>query len=227
MQKISVIFYVPPGSGKGTQSELIANNYKLIHFDTGQRIREVIYDPANANDEVIQRQRKQYYEKGLLCEEWWVFKIVSEGIRDLGKVSGLVLSGSPRTLYEAFDEGDRKGTMSILDDLYGKEHIYIFLLKVSPEAATFRNGKRKVCPVCGRGYLFQKDAELNACPICLSPLTLRTDDNPALMLDRLTEFEKRTAPIMDGLRKRGYTVHEINGEQPPYLVYRDITKWLS
>ncbi len=227
MKKIAVVIYGPPGSGKGTQSELLANTYKLIYFDTGQRIRDVIYDPVNRNDETITRQREQFYEKGLLCEDWWVFKIVCEGIKDLTKVSGIVLSGSPRTVYEAFDEGDRRAEISILTDAYGKENVHTFLLKVSAEAATFRNGKRKFCPICTRGYLFQGDADLKNCPVCLSPLTVRTDDNPDLMKDRLREFETRTAPIIAGLRDRGYPVHEVNGEQPPYLVFREISKWLS
>ena len=223
----AVIIYGPPGSGKGTQSELVARTYELINFDTGQRIREAIYDPAHANDPIIQRQRTEYYEKGILCEPWWVFELVCKGIRDLSKVSGIVLSGSPRTIYEAFDEGDRKGEMSILEEVYGKENIHIFLLKVSSEAVTFRNGKRKVCPICTRGYLFQKEADLTTCPVCQSPLQIRTDDDPALMVKRINEFETRTAPIMDGLKKIGYTVHEIDGEQPPYLVFKDIAKWLS
>lgn len=224
-KRIAVIIYGPPGSGKGTQSELIANAYRIIHFDTGRRIREVIYDPANRDDNVIARER-EYYEKGLLCDEWWVFKIVTEGLREISKGSGIVLSGSPRTVYEAFDEGDRRAILSLLADAYGREHIHIFLLKVSPESSAFRNGKRKICPVCARGYLFTKECDLTACPFCQSPLNVRTDDDPAIMHDRLLEFEKRTTPIFEGLKERGYVIHEINGELPPYLVFKEITRWL-
>jgi len=226
MKRIAVIIYGPPGSGKGTQSQLISRAFHLLHFDTGERIREVIYDPNNKDDAVIQKQRTHYYEKGLLCEEWWVFSIVKKAIEELSKVGGMVLSGSPRTVYEAFDEPPRKGTITILEELYGKENIHIFVLKVSGEAAANRNKVRKVCTICRQGYLPQEGCELSFCPICKSPLQVRIDDDPEIMKDRLQEFETRTSPIFEGLRKRGYTVHEIDGELPPYLVFKEITKWL-
>ena len=35
-----VIFFGPPGSGKGTQAKLVADKYKITHISTGHILRE-------------------------------------------------------------------------------------------------------------------------------------------------------------------------------------------
>ena len=53
--KKTIIIYGPPGSGKGTQAELLARKFPLIHFDTGRYIESIIRAPGATKDPVIQR----------------------------------------------------------------------------------------------------------------------------------------------------------------------------
>ena len=52
MAKKVVVIYGPPGSGKGTQANLLAWTKNFIHFDTGKFLVQVVNDPDNKNDSV-------------------------------------------------------------------------------------------------------------------------------------------------------------------------------
>ncbi|KKU85302.1 MAG: hypothetical protein UY12_C0004G0001, partial [Parcubacteria group bacterium GW2011_GWA2_47_8b] len=45
MAKKVVVIYGPPGSGKGTQANLLAWTKNFIHFDTGKFLEQVVNDP--------------------------------------------------------------------------------------------------------------------------------------------------------------------------------------
>ncbi len=227
MGKIAVIIYGPPGSGKTTQAELIAQKYGLIRFDTGRYIEEAINDPKNAIDPFVQAQKKNY-ETGLLCDRDWVFGIVSTALKRIFEAGyGVVLAGSPRSKEEAFNQPGRKGVLTMLKDEYGKKKVFIFLLKVAPERSIDRNNQRKLCSVCARQYLTEKHMTLTRCPFCAGPLRTRKDDGAEIILERLKVFRTKTKTIFSGIRKMGFPVHTINGEQLPYQVFNDIDRWLS
>lgn len=226
MSKFAVIIYGPPGSGKSTQADLVASAYGLIRFDTGKYIEEVINDPKNKKNKFIQEQKKRY-ENGFLCDRPWVFSIVTSQIKKIIKAGfGLILGGSPRSVYEAFDQKGRPGLYSILKNVYGKNGIFTFLLKVAPKSSIFRNKERKICTVCSRQVVYEKRFKITQCPFCSGPLRTRKDDKTEVIRNRLVEFEHATKPIFKGLKKLCFRVHLVNGEQPPYKVFQDIKKWL-
>lgn len=224
MKKIAVIIYGPPGSGKSTQAELVANHFGLIRFDTGKYIAAEIYDPKNKRNKTVQRQ-KMLYEKGLLCERPWVYRIVSNQLRRIIAAGyGVVLGGSPRDAYEAFDAPKRPGVYSILARGYGKENIFTFILDVRPEHSVNRNVGRKLCPVCRRAYIMLKGCVLSECPFCGARLQARKDDREKIVMDRLVEYRKQTEPIYEGLRRLGYRLNRVDGEQLPHKVFEGILK---
>ena len=122
MKKIAVIIYGPPGGGKGTQANLLANKLGLIHFDTGKFLESVIYDSDRKNNNVIKRERKNF-ETGKLMTPSFVAKEVMQAVNRISKAGwGVVFSGSPRTVYEA------QKLPPILEKLYGKKNIFVFEL---------------------------------------------------------------------------------------------------
>ena len=52
MRKIAIILYGPPGSGKGTQANLLADKLGLIHFDTGKFLESIWYDPKRQKEKL-------------------------------------------------------------------------------------------------------------------------------------------------------------------------------
>jgi adenylate kinase len=225
MKRIGVVIYGPPGSGKSTQADLVANRYGLIRFDTGKYIESELYDPKNANDPLIARERERY-EAGLLCDKPWVLSIVSRELRAIISAGyGVVLAGSPRTTFEAFDEA-KTGVYSILKDGYGLENVYTITLKVKAESSMARNTTRKLCTVCNRQYLYSRECPLEHCPFCAAGLRTRSLDKPEVIEERLEEFKRETSPILEGIKKMGFKTHEVDAEVLPYQVFEQICRWL-
>ncbi len=218
MKKIAIILYGTPGSGKGMQADLLAGKYGLVHFDSGKLLRSILYNNPAKADPVIKRER-ELNDRGFLNTPSWVVRVLKKRIQMLANLGyGVVFSGSPRTLYEA-----EKITPS-LEKLYGRKNIYVFALEVPLTVAERRNRYRLVCAVCQRPLLTQYYPVKNPrhCPVCAGPLERRIDDNPSKFKTRAKEYETRTVPVIDYLRRRGYRIKKIDGQPAPYKVFQKI-----
>ena len=219
MRKIAIILYGPPGSGKGTQANLLADNLGLIHFDTGKFLESIWYDPKRQKEKLVQREKK-FFEGGQLSTPSFVAKEVIKEIKNISKADwGLVFSGSPRTVYEAEQE------MPVLEKLYGRKNIFIFVLKLSPQMSIKRNSARLICRTCGYGLLtayYSKNPK--HCPVCGGKFYKRTLDKPEIIKVRLKEYYNRTEPVFAFLTNRGYKLYDINAAPAPYKVFEKILK---
>ena len=216
--KIVVIIFGPPGGGKGTQANLVANKLGLLHFDAGRFFESLIYDPKHKNDPVIKRERK-FFEGGELMTPSFVLREVARHVKVIaGAGWGVVFSGSLRTLDEA------RGLLPIIEKLYGRKNIFVFALKVPPEASIRRNSKRLICRICGAPLLTSYYPSKNPkhCPVCGGPLYRRTLDKPEVIKIRLKEYHKRTEPIFKLIKKHGYPINEIDGRPAPHKVFNNI-----
>jgi len=221
--KKAIIIYGLPGSGKGTQANLIADKFNFVHFDTGKYIERYVHDPENQKNNLVKRERLNF-DKGILCSPEWVLKIVREKSISLAKAGyDVIFSGSPRTIFETFGDDKNIGIIKILEKEYGKKNIKILFLKISPETSIRRNSGRLICPICGAVIISYVHKNMT-CPICLSKLKKRTLDNPKVIRIRHKEYMERTGPILDKLKKRGYKICEINGEQLPAKVLNAVSK---
>lgn len=226
----AVIIYGPPGSGKGTQAELLTKRFNFIHFDTGRYIESVLSSPAAAKDKIL-RKEKKLFESGKLNTPAWVLKIVSEAAKRFGTLKyNIVFSGSPRTFFEAFGDPEgaskkQSGLMKLLEKLYNKKNILVVEIDVKPQTSIFRNSNRRLCSVCGLPFL--ASAKISSCPFCAAPPRRRILDNPEIIKVRLQEYKNRTYPIIKELKRLRYLIARINGEQPPYLVHNNIVKKIS
>jgi len=218
MAKRLVILIAPPGAGKGTQAELLAKKFGLFHLETSKIIKKIFAD-ADSKDTEISEAKKVYLAGGLvepkLVAKWFTdeaIKLIHDGL-------SLVLSGSPRTLYEAeFD-------MPILEKLFGKENIKIFNIVLSETESVKRNSGRRVCEARGHSIPnfpeFQNTAK---CPEDGSPIIKREDDNPKVIKRRYEVYLKETEPVLDYFKKNNFSVIEINGEQSIEKVFEDICR---
>lgn len=218
MKKIVVILYGPPGSGKGTQANLLASKLGLIHFDTGRFLEAIVNDPARQKEKIVKHERR-LFDGGRLMTPSFVLREVAKEVKRIGGADwGVIFSGSPRTVPEA------KELLPVLERLYGKKNIYIFTLKMPADFSIRRNSNRLVCSVCGYTLLAQyyPHAKPEHCPVCGGRFYRRTLDKPEIIKIRLQEYREGTEPVLNVLRKRGYRVREINAQPAPYKVLAKI-----
>ncbi len=224
--KKAVILYGQPGAGKGTIANLLAESFGFIHFDTGEQLRKII---STGKGKIIERERKLMRE-GKLCTPSWILNIVKRETEKIAKAGlGIIFSGSPRTIYEAFGSKKGNGLMACLESLYGKKNIYIFKLKVSEKTSISRNSHRLVCSVCGKPILsFLSSHKISRCPYCGGKLIKRKDDSSvSLIKKRIKEYENRTEPVFKILTENNFSITEVNGEGYPYEVLERIKKILT
>ncbi len=219
----AIIIFGPPGAGKGLQARLIAQRSGLVNFDTGRTIERIIYNPALRESKVIKRERRNF-ETGRLCTPSWVLKVFQGAVSKISKADlGIVFSGSPRTLFEAFGDRQKEGLIPLLKRLYGKENIFILELKVPPAISILRNSHRVVCSVCDT-QLLKFASRLKRCPFCGGKLKRRSLDRPEVIKVRIKEYEERTEPIFKALRKNGFKIHFIDGKPMPAKVWQKIKR---
>lgn len=230
MANLRVIILIgPPGAGKGTQAELLSEKLNLSYVETSKILEERFRDAKR--EEYVEAEgvkysladEKKLWERGILCSPPFVVFLMKQEFQKLfDEGKSLLLAGSPRTLYEGEHE------IPFLEKLYGKQNMQVILIELSAEQSRHRNTNRRICELMRHPTLFIKETEnLTICPLDGSKLVKRTLDDPNIIDTRLKEYQERTFPLVDYLRKEGLTVQRINGDQPVEGVFRDILKALE
>ena len=219
----------PPGSGKGTQADLLAERLNFFHLETSKILEEKFRGNLKGSILIEGKKysflkEKKLWEEGKLCSPPFVTYLIIQKIKELKKAGkNLVLSGSPRTLYEA------ERVIPVLEKLYGKKNIKVFFLEISPKETIFRNSHRRICQLMRHPILYLKENEkLKRCPLDGSRLIKRGKlDKPETIKVRLKEYKERTFPVIEYLKKRKIKVEKINGSPPPAIVFEKILKKLK
>lgn len=221
LKKWVVVLIGPPGSGKGTQAELLAEKFGLVHFETSKVIDEKLNN-ADPNDKVLMHEKK-IRTAGELNTPELVVEWSLERIRELAqKGLGLVFSGSPRTLYEAEHE------VPVIEEMYSKDNIKAIHLNLSKEESVKRNSSRRICKASRHSIPdFPMFKDIKTCPKDGSELITQDFDTPETIGVRYEVYLRRTQPILSFMQERGYNVIEIEGEQSIEDVRDDILKGLG
>ena len=90
-----IVFFGPPGSGKGTQAKLIAEKFNISHLSTGDILREKL----NEKDH-LSNQLKEIMKSGNLVSDDLLNDIISEKLTKKESSNGFILDGYPRTLSQ-------------------------------------------------------------------------------------------------------------------------------
>jgi len=92
----NLILFGPPGSGKGTQSEKLAEKYGLVHLSTGNLLREEIH-----NKTPLGLEAKNIMDKGQLVPDEVVIGMIDSSLEHHKGTNGFLFDGFPRTLAQA------------------------------------------------------------------------------------------------------------------------------
>lgn len=211
------VIYVmgPPGAGKGTQAQLLADKIGYDRFSTGDAFRELA-----AKDTPLGVEVKNLIDNGLFAPPPLAAKIVIEAIGDhLRAGKGIIFDGSPRTLEEAV----------IIDKYFidsGYGHPLVIVLKIDREEMEKRNSKRRFCLEIKGQFAVMNDDDVARCEQLGGTVGVRPDDEPAKFAARWQQFQDRAYPVIENYTKQGIA-HEIDGMQSIEVVHDAIMKHIT
>jgi len=182
-----------PGAGKGTQGKYLCERLNIPTISTGNILRA-----AMKNGTPLGKQITVYMDAGQLVPDELAIDLALERIREDDCKNGFILDGFPRTLPQAEAlEAHRVG----ID--------WAVSLEVSDEEIVARMGGRRSCPECGAVFHVTNNppkAE-GICDACGAELTIRKDDAPETVLQRLATYHEQTEPLIEFYTVRGKIRH--------------------
>jgi len=199
---LNLIMLGPPGAGKGTQAERFARLRRIPKISTGDILREAV----KAGTEVGLRA-KAIMERGELVSDDVMVRIVEERLHRDDARSGFILDGFPRTVAQA---------RALEDVMTGRAPLIIVDIVVPEAELLKRLCTRLICANCGsnaEGVDISQMASVR-CKKCGGPLKQRSDDNEAVVRERLKIYHRNTAPLVEYYRTRP-TFRQVDGAQAP------------
>ena len=191
----------PPGAGKGTHAQVLSKNFSLAHISTGDMLREALREGTPQG-----MKAKAFMEAGGLVPDEIVIGIVRERLSKKDAKSGFILDGFPRTSQQA------ESLDKMLPELGMPLDIAIYF-KTSLAVIIRRLSGRRVCSKCGKTYHMTnfRPKVQGVCDVCSADLMQRPDDREEVIENRLKEYEKQTAPLIDYYKKKKILA-EVSGD---------------
>ena len=204
-----------PGSGKGTQAELITRQFGIPVTSPGAILRREkdLGTPLGI-------ETAEITQRGDLVSDKIIVGLIEDWLRLHGS-HGFVFDGFPRTLPQA------ESLSSILSRLHNTLDVAIWL-EVNEETVRERISSRLQCRSCGftTSVNSAKFAERSVCPYCDGPLVRRNDDDPSVLQARLREFNTKTEPLARFYEKMSI-LRRIDGNRDRENVFADISRLIE
>lgn len=93
---LNIVLFGPPGAGKGTQSDKLIAQYKLVHLSTGDILRSEI-----ANGTTLGLEAKKLMDQGILVPDEVVIGMIESKVDANKDSKGFIFDGFPRTTAQA------------------------------------------------------------------------------------------------------------------------------
>ncbi|NLL26016.1 MAG: adenylate kinase [Erysipelotrichia bacterium] len=207
---LKIVIMGPAGSGKGTMSDLIADNYPVKHISTGNMFREEI-----RNNTELGQKANSYITQGKLVPDDVTVAMVKNRLSQEDCKDGYLLDGFPRSLVQA--EAIKDLGINV-----------VINLKIDENLLVDRIVYRRMCEDCKAIYNIKlnplKDEE--HCEVCGGKLYQRSDDTYEKLMVRLESYTEETQPVVDYYRKRG-VVYDVDAGQSIEDVYKQIDQILT
>jgi adenylate kinase len=126
-----------PGSGKGTQSQLLMKAYGIPQISTGDLLREAV-----AKGTELGRKAKGFMDAGKLVDDATVLGMIRERLKQPDAAKGFILDGFPRNIPQAEALG------KMLTDM-GTPLQAVVLLNLDLGVLFKRLSGRRICEACG------------------------------------------------------------------------------
>ena len=204
---MKLILLGAPGAGKGTQAEIICAKLNIPSISTGNILRAAVKDGTEMG-----LKAKSFMDAGKLVPDDVIIGIVRERVARADCANGFILDGVPRTIPQA----EALEAAGIHFDA-------VVSIEIADEVIEARMTGRRVCGSCGASFHIVANPPKHdgVCYLCGAPLTVRKDDAPETVKNRLKVFHAETEPLKDFYKKLG-NLKLVEGNQPIEYATRDI-----
>ncbi|MCU7802113.1 MAG: nucleoside monophosphate kinase [Candidatus Thiodiazotropha sp. (ex Lucinoma borealis)] len=198
-----IVILGAPGSGKRTQTDLLANKYAITPVMTGELLKKAVEKQTLLGIEI-----KGLQDQGKVVTEDIMLTLLREHLLKAEMQSGFVLDGFPRNLLQALT----------LDELLieiDQPLDQILLVDIETDTLMERLVGRRTCRSCGLLYNIYSNPSIveGICDACGGRLHQRSDDNEETVSSRFHVFDHLISPLITHYKKQGRLVRiDGNGE---------------
>ncbi len=207
-----IVLLGAPGSGKGTQGDMITKKYGFPRISTGDLLREEVAAGTPLGDIA-----KRAMERGELVKDELVLEMVEKRIQQDDCQDGYVLDGFPRNIPQAQKLEALDRTSEVIIEIFLEDDIVVKRLS-----------SRRICSICGTIYnlLVKVPKQTGVCDACSGMLIQRDDDKPEVIEERMKVYHGQTEPLVEYYRTKG-VFHRVNGDDTIQSVFEGICRVLD
>jgi adenylate kinase len=191
---LNLILLGPPGAGKGTQAERLAEDFGVPHISTGDMLRAHV-----AEDTELGRKTKGFIDAGELVPDEVIIGMIVERIDESDARDGFLLDGFPRNQQQAQALADALANLE-------RQLTAALLFEVPDEDVVRRLAGRRVC-VKNPSHIYHVDFDPPkheaVCDQDGSRLIQREDDREEVIRRRLEVYHAQTEPLIEFYDRAG------------------------
>jgi adenylate kinase len=208
-----IIFFGPPGAGKGTQAARFSETLAIPAISTGEMLRQAAQSQSELGKIV-----ENVMASGQLVSDDLINQVVAERLRQIDCQSGFILDGYPRTASQA------RFLDALLKQLNLPEPVVINF-RLAIEKIIDRLSRRRQCPTCGSIFTAKPKLAQIRCNRDGAVLIRRADDNPSAIRRRLELYRETSADVIEFYRPRNY--QEITAAGTPKQIFSELIRLLG
>jgi adenylate kinase len=207
-----IVLLGAPGSGKGTQSKLLIDKYKIPQMSTGDLLRAEV-----AAGTELGKKAKTAMDAGQLVSDEVVLGMIQARLSKPDAKNGFILDGFPRNIPQA-------QSLDAMLARLGQPLQLALLVDVDTDVLMKRLTGRRTCGSCGTIYNihFSAPKTANKCDKCGGALQHRSDDNEQTVTNRLQVYQQQTAPLVNYYKAQG-KLRTVRGVGTVSVIYKNVS----
>jgi len=213
-----IVLLGAPGSGKGTQSQLLMKAYGVPQVSTGDLLREAV-----AGSTALGLRAKTAMDAGKLVDDTIVLGMIRERLGRPDAAKGFILDGFPRNIAQA------EALSALLTEL-AKPLDAVVLMNLDLGILFKRLSGRRTCQDCGRVFniFTSPPGTPPPCTVCgdMPRVTQRPDDREEVIGKRLEVYEAQTKPLISHYQAAGL-LRVVDADADMQVVFANLQRALQ